>query len=89
MTSSGTIHWSNRRTAEISYTLVDHSGSADTCVVIKGFTKDLMETETGRVVASGTTATGMIGGAISATLCVYKKAGTTVLLLLNHGRFTI
>src|SRR5271170_1470914 len=30
MTSSGTIHWSNGKTAEISYALVDHSGSADT-----------------------------------------------------------
>ncbi len=89
MTSAGTIHWSNGRTAEISYALVDHSGPANTCVTIKAFTKDFMETETGRVVAHGTTATGMIGGAISATICVYKKAGTTVLLLLNQGRFTL
>lgn len=40
----------------------------------------------GRVVAHGTTASGMIGSAISATFCVYKKASTTVLLLLNQGR---
>lgn len=89
MTSTGTIHWSNGRTAEISYTLVDHTGSANTCVEVKTFTKDLMETESGRVVAHGTTATGMIGGAVDATICVYKKAGTTVLLLLNQGRFTL
>ncbi len=89
MTSSGTIHWSNGRTTEISYTVVDHTGSANTCVVVKTFTKDRMETETGKVVASGTTATGMIGGAVSMTKCVYKKSGTTRLLYLNQGRFTI
>ena len=90
MTAPRTIHWTaTGKTAQVSFTLVAHSGTADTCVALKGFTKYLLENETGRVLAAGTTATGMIGGAIKATLCVYKKPGTTTLLLLNQGRFTI
>ena len=81
-TATSTIRWSNGKTSREKYPNAD--GSASSCPTVAKYTKDILVTEKGTVI--GGTAAGLVGGAISAKVCVYKLTATPhTILERNKG----
>jgi hypothetical protein len=73
--STKTITWSNHKTDK-------------TCPKVAKYTVTLLENATGKV--TGGTATGMVGGAFSGTICVYKlTAAPHTIMVKNKGSFKV
>jgi len=91
LVSTKTITWSNGKKTHETYTYTTHSGTANTCLPKTGYTKLYLVVEAGKVLATGTTTLGMVGGAIKGDSCVYsKKVGTTTtILVVNKGPYQI
>ena len=86
--STKTITWSNNKKTKTTYTY--KAGSDASCPTVAKYTKDLLEVAKGSVVKSGTTTTGMVGGAFSGTICIYKlTAAPHTLLVKNKGSFKV
>jgi len=84
------ITWSDGRQTAENYSYKDHTGAGDTCAARKGYTKEYLVTEQGKVAAVGTTTKDMIGGLIKATVCVYKRTATPhTIIVVNQGKITI
>jgi len=86
--STKTITWSNGKTMKEQYSYVLHTGAANTCPVVALKTKVDLVTETGSVIAGGT-ATGMVGGALSGTICVYKLTAAPHTISINNKPGTV
>ncbi len=79
---TATITWtSTKKTSIESYTYTEDTGTKNTCAAKTGYTKVAMAVEKGTV--TGGTATSLKGGAVSGTVCAYKK-GTTI-AVFNKG----
>jgi len=76
-----TVKWSTAKTSVEKYTLKIDKGTANTCATKSGYTKYALIIETGSV--TGGTATKLVGGAVSADVCVYAKG--TALSVVNKG----
>ncbi len=88
--STMTITWSNGKRTKEHYTYVTVPGPGDNCAARTNYSKDYLVTEVGWVASSGTTAKGMVGGVIRATVCVYKlTAAPHTVLIVNRGKITI
>lgn len=84
--STKTITWSNHKTTKTTYTY--KAGSDKTCPKVAKYTVTLLENATGKV--TGGTATGMVGGAFSGTICVYKlTAAPHTIMVKNKGSFKV
>ncbi len=88
--STKTIKWSNNKTSVLDYTYVEHTGAANMCSIKASYTKDLMVTESGHVSTTSGTATGLKGGTLTGTICVYKlTAAPHTISIVNRGNSTI
>jgi hypothetical protein len=84
--STKTVTWSNHKTSKETYTY--KSSSTANCPAVPKYTKDLRETASGKV--TGGSATGMVGGAVSGTVCIYKlTAAPHTLIVKNVGPFKL
>ena len=88
--SNKTLKWSNGKTSVLKYTYVEHTGAANLCSTKASYTKDFMITESGTVSTTAGTATGLRGGTLTGTVCVYKlTAHPTTISVVNRGPSTI
>ncbi len=84
VTSTKTVTWSNHKTTKITYTY--GNVTPNVCPTVALYTKYLEITEKAGSKVSGGTAAGLIGGAVSGKVCIYKKTATpTVELVKNLG----
>jgi len=84
VTATKTVTWSNHKTSVITYTYGNVTPNA--CPIVALYTKYLEVTEKAGSKVSGGTAAGLIGGAVSGKVCIYKKTATpTVELVKNLG----
>jgi hypothetical protein len=88
--ATSTVTWSNGKRTKETFTYATVAGPANNCAVRANYTKDYLVTEQGYVADSGTTAKGLVGGAIRATVCVYKlTAAPHTIFMINRGKIKI
>jgi hypothetical protein len=73
-TGVATVKWtSTKKTSIESYTYTELTGTKNKCAAKAGYVKLAEAVEKGKV--TGGTATAMIGGAVTGTVCAYSKSG--------------
>jgi len=88
--STKTLKWSNGKTSVLKYTYVLHTGAANLCSAKTGYSKTDMVTESGTVSTTAGTATGLKGGTLTGTVCVYTLiAAPHTISVVNRGPSTI
>jgi hypothetical protein len=88
VTKTKTITWSTKKTSVITYTYGTVTPNA--CVAPAGYTKVLEVQEKAGSKVSGGTALGLVGGAVSGKVCIFKQtAHPTVELVKNLGPLKI
>ena len=81
-TKQATVTWSNKKKTVSSFT---YTSVTNNCPAQSGKSKVTKVHEVGKVIASGTTTLGMVGGATSAYICVYKANVGGALSVTNMG----
>ena len=73
-TEVATVKWtSTKKTSIESYSYTELTGTKNKCAAKAGYTKLAEAVEKGKV--TGGTATAMVGGAVTGTVCAYSKSG--------------
>lgn len=84
--TSSTITWVTGLTTTESFTEKESLGSKDKCPAVLGDTAVAEVKEKGKI--TGGTATDLVGGRSTATICVYSNSSGIVLSLFPHSKYT-